>query len=50
MSCFESPSSDEVLGAEYDAWLDEMNRDMREPSEFSLGPRLNVADADDINF
>jgi hypothetical protein len=32
-SCYESCSSDEVDSNEYYAWLDEMNRDMRDQFE-----------------
>ena len=48
MSVYESSSCDEMNPAEYDAWYDEMMRDLREPNEeFS---RPSMLDLGDINF
>jgi hypothetical protein len=38
---YESPSCDELNSAEYEAWYDEMMRDLREPSQFERRPDIN---------
>ena len=49
MNCFESCCSDEENAAEYEAWFDEMNRDMR---DVAFAEYLSARDRDpeDVNY